>query len=116
MGGPRSTIELHPLPERPGCLTAVGERFKGGVGGSSKFSQEFEVFAGVRSFRRSSKFSQEFEVFRFKFQGSWACSGRWGDIEMVLLVSSTSTALRAEYEFEYVGSEGGSVEEMSHAS
>ena len=90
MGGPRSTIELHPLPERPGCLTAVGERFKGGVGGSSKFSQEFEVF-------------------RFKFQGSWACSGRWGDIEMVLLVSSTSTALRAEYEFEYDGA-GGEVE------
>jgi hypothetical protein len=34
---------------------------------------------------------------------------------MVLLVSSTSTALRAEYEFEYVGSEGEAEEdEMSH--
>jgi hypothetical protein len=34
---------------------------------------------------------------------------------MVLLVSSTSTALRAEYEFEYVGSEGEAEEdEMSN--
>ncbi len=50
MGGPRSTIELHPLPERTESLTAVGEGFKGGVGGRWKFSWEFEVF-------------------RFKFQG-----------------------------------------------
>ena len=92
MGGPRSTIELHPLPERPESLTAVGVGFKGGVG-------------------RRAKFSQEFEVFRFKFQG-----GPMGEIEMLLLVSSTSTTLRAEYEFEYDGSQDEAEEEMGHAS
>ena len=85
MGGPRSTIELHPLPERAACLTADGVGFKGGVWGSSKFSQEFEVF-------------------RFKFQG-WPM----GEIEMVLLESSTSTALWAEDGYEYDGA-GGEVE------